>query len=148
MIAVRVEKGRWTDMGSPQYDYESDLLYVEIQELDLSPFGLNIDSLVIVDLDDHQRLMGVEFLVPRRLWKRRQLSAVEEVAGEWVASFPVASRNTEYDLPVEFYRDRTKRLLRVTFGGEAPGAKLYPVAPKVGLLMADGSLAGIDVIVP
>lgn len=54
----------------PSYDEESNVLTIESPMERPWPFGVNIDGLVLLDLDDERVLAAVEILVPRGCWKK------------------------------------------------------------------------------
>ena len=86
------------------------------------PFGVNIDGLVLLDLDEDHVLAAVELLIPRRRWKK----VVDHEPwprfarrGDLVLR-PEAVATKTYHLPVSVVADKTGNDVLITLGSTVP----------------------------
>ncbi len=83
-------------MITQQRDYDADALYIELAEDAAAARTVEIDPGTLVDLDDNDRVIGIEVIHPARPWPLDEILARFDIpareAGELRAYFPSAPR--------------------------------------------------------
>ena len=120
----------------PRYDPESNVLSIESDIVRPWPYGVNIDGLVLLDLDENRILAAVELLIPRTRWK--ELGSQEpwpRFAKPSDLMFrPETIAKKTHHLPVSAVTDPSRNDVLITFSS---------VAPNRWIQLSDNALAAV-----
>ena len=133
----------------PSYDDESNVLTIESPVDRPWSFGVNIDGLVLLDLDDERVLAAVELLIPRSRWKK-----VDELP-----TLPILKKQCDlllkpdvvakklHRLPVTVLVDKSGRDVLISFSSQEPDHWLQ-LADNALASIKNGELQGFRVRLP
>jgi len=110
------DKGHQLSCG---YDKDGDLVYLTTPQTEPSPFGINIDNGILLDLAHSRRLIFVECLMQFSRWPEAVLAWPRQSNGFGALEFVAPCRVGTIFTQVEFVRivaDRAKSLGLIQFG--------------------------------
>jgi hypothetical protein len=107
----------------PHYDEEVDLIIVESRVHREWAYGINIDSLLILDIDVDRTLAHFELIIPRQRWKvapdLHKPRALHEVSIRFAKE---SIQHKYFELPVVVKTDRKRSCVYILFGSEQQAA--------------------------
>lgn len=130
----------------PSYDEESNVLTIESPIVRPWPFGVNIDGLVLLDLDDERVLSAVELLIPRSRW--RKVDALPawpffKKRSDLILKPDVVATKM-HRLPVSVVADKFGKDVLISFGSLEPDHWVQ-LADNALAAIRDGELQGFRV---
>ncbi len=150
--SLAVELGEAPTAGRlyPRYDDAADLLVVESQVRRDLPYGVNVDSLVLFDLDAERKPVDFELLRPRRLWQvvepfpetLRSLGPADIVFAE------ATVRREHVRLPVHVITDAERSRVRITLGRGRGEVQAVELSLDCAALIVGEQLVGFDLAIP
>jgi hypothetical protein len=130
----------------PSYDEESNVLTIESPVERPWPFGVNIDGLVLLELDDERVLAAVELLILRVRWKKVDA----------LPTWPIFKKRCDlilkpdvvaakmHRLPVTVLADKSGTDVLISFGTPEPDHWIQ-LAENALAAIRDGELHGLRV---
>ena len=150
--AITIELREPTAAGClyPRYDDAADLLVVESQARRDLPYGVNIDSLVLFDLDAERKPVDFELLRPRRLWQVVEpFPETPPSIGPADIAFTEATVDREHlRLPVHVISNAEHSRVRIAFGKGRDGVQAVELSHDCAALIAGERLIGFDLVIP
>ncbi len=145
-LAVETRAPSEKSMLVPSYDDESNILTIESPVERPWPFGVNIDGLVLLDLDDERVLAAVELLIPRSRWKKVDA----------LPTWPLFKKRSDlilkpdvvatkmHRLPVSVVADKLGKDVLISFGSLEPDHWVH-LADNALAAIRDGELQGFRI---
>ncbi len=133
----------------PRYDDAADLLIVERLVRPDLPYGVNVNSLVLFDLDSERRLVDFELLRPRRLWQVVEpFPETPRSVGPADIAFTEAAVDREHvRLPVHVITNAEHSRVKIMFGRGRGAVKAVELSADCQALIAGERLVGFDVVI-
>lgn len=149
-LAVVLHEATTAGRLYPRYDDAADLLVVESLARPDLPYGVNVDSLVLFDLDSERKPVDFELLRPRRLWQVVEpFPETPRSIGPADLAFTEATVQRKHiRLPVHVITNAEHSCVRITFGRGRGAVEAVELSAQCMALIAGEQLIGFDLVIP